>query len=107
MMALIVANTPPKRIGSALSIAQTGSVVGQTSGPRWAPCSRRIVPHVHWLFWVSGGLLLTAGALVAIFIREVKQLAPGRYRLQWIGRCASFSPCRGSARSTCSLFFSR
>ena len=85
MMTLIVANTPPKRIGSALSIAQTGSMVGQTSGPIAATLLATLVPQLHWLFWVSGGLLLTAGALVAVFVREVKQLAPGRYRLQWIG----------------------
>ena len=85
MMTLIVANTPPNRIGSALSIAQTGSMVGQTSGPVAGTLLAAFLPHLHWLFWVSGGLLLTAGALVAIFVREVKQLAPGRYRLQWIG----------------------
>jgi MFS family permease len=38
----------------------------------------------HWLYWVSGSILLAAGLLVAVFVREVKQLAPGRWRLQWI-----------------------
>ena len=83
-MALIVANTPDKRIGSALSLAQTGTLVGQTMGPAVGTLLAAFVPHYHWLFWVSGGLLLTAGVLVAAFVREVKQLAPGRYRLQWI-----------------------
>lgn len=84
-MTLIVANTPPKRLGTALSISQTGSLVGQTTGPAAGTLLATVVPHYHWLFWISGGLLLTAGALVAAFIREVKQRAPGRYRLQWIG----------------------
>ena len=84
-MALIVANTPNHRIGSALSLAQTGTLIGQTMGPAVGTLLAAFVPHYHWLFWVSGGLLLTAGVLVAVFVREVKQLAPGRYRLQWIG----------------------
>src|SRR5215210_1286381 len=32
-MALLVANTPPQRIGRALALSQTGSLVGQTMGP--------------------------------------------------------------------------
>ena len=40
-MALLVANTPPQRTGSALSLAQTGALVGQTMGPAVAPCSRQ------------------------------------------------------------------
>jgi MFS family permease len=83
-LALLVANTPPKRIGSALSLAQTGTLVGQTMGPAVGAVLGSVVDRVHWLFWLSGALLLLASALVAIFVREVKQLAAGRWRLQWI-----------------------
>lgn len=84
-MALLVANTPPRRIGSALSISQTGTLVGQTMGPAAGAVLATWVAHYHWLFWVSGALLLLAGILVATLVHEVKQLAKGPYRLQWIG----------------------
>jgi DHA1 family multidrug resistance protein-like MFS transporter len=83
-LALLVANTPPKRIGTALSLAQTGTLVGQTMGPAVGAVLGAVVDRVHWLFWLSGAVLLLASALVAIFVREVKQLAAGRWRLQWI-----------------------
>jgi DHA1 family multidrug resistance protein-like MFS transporter len=83
-LALLVANTPPKRIGTALSLAQTGTLVGQTMGPAVGAVLGAVVDRVHWLFWLSGAFLLLASALVAIFVREVKQLAAGRWRLQWI-----------------------
>ena len=83
-MALIVANTPPSRMGTALSLAQMGGLIGQTLGPAVGAVIASIVTRQHWLFWISGGMLLTAGVLVAMFVREVKQLAPGPWRLQWI-----------------------
>jgi MFS family permease len=83
-MALIVANTPPSRMGTALSLAQTGSLVGQTMGPAVGALLATFLLRHHWLYWVSGSILLAAGLLVAVFVREVKQLAPGRWRLQWI-----------------------
>ena len=84
-MALLVANTPPKRIGSALSLAQTGTLVGQTMGPAVGALLAAAIERQHWLFWISGSLLLIAGALVATFVREIKQLAAGPWRIQWIG----------------------
>jgi MFS transporter, DHA1 family, multidrug resistance protein len=83
-MALIVANTPPSRMGTALALAQTGGLVGQTLGPAVGALLASLVARQHWLFWMSGSMLLTAGVLVAMFVREVKQLAPGPWRLQWI-----------------------
>jgi len=83
--ALVVANTPPGRIGSGLSLLHTGSLVGQTMGPAVGTVLAAVIDRPHWMFWVSGGLLLVAGALVALFVREVKQLTPGPWRPQWIG----------------------
>lgn len=60
-VALLVANTPPTRIGRAVSLAQTGGLVGQAVGPA------------------------AGAALVALFVEEVKQLAPGPWRPQWVG----------------------
>jgi MFS transporter, DHA1 family, multidrug resistance protein len=84
-MALIVGNTPPERLGRALALAQTGMLVGQTTGPAFGALLATYVPRTHWLYWISGAMMLTGGILVAVFVREVKQLAPGRWRLQWLG----------------------
>jgi DHA1 family multidrug resistance protein-like MFS transporter len=84
-LTLLVANTPPRRIGSALSLSQTGTLVGQTMGPGLGALLGAVVDRIHWLFWLSGVFLLLASALVAVYVREVKQLAAGRWRLQWIG----------------------
>ena len=82
---LLVANTPPARLGGALSYLQTGSLVGQTMGPALATVLAALVDKPHWMFWASGTLLLIGGMLVIFFVREVKQLAAGPWRPQWIG----------------------
>ena len=84
-MSLIVSNTPPHRLGRALSLAQTGTLVGQTMGPAVGAFVATFIERQHWMFWISGGILILGGVLVAVFVREVKHLAPGRWRLQWIG----------------------
>lgn len=84
-MALLVANTPPRRIGSALAFAQTGGMVGQTAGPAMGAMLATVIDRQHWLFWISGGLMLSGGALVALFVREVKQTVAGPWRPDWVG----------------------
>ena len=84
-MALLVANTPPQRTGSVLSLAQTGALVGQTMGPAVGAVVAAMIDRQHWLFWVSGGLMLGGGTLVVFFVREVKQVVPGPWRPQWLG----------------------
>jgi len=83
--ALIVANTPPGRIGLALSRLQAANLMGQTTGPAVGTMLMATVDKPHWLFWFSGGVLLSAAMLVIAFVRETKQLTPGRWRPQWIG----------------------
>ena len=82
---LLVGNTPPDRLGRALAYSQTGILVGQTSGPAVGALLATFITRPHWLYLISGCVALTAGTLVAFFVREVKQLAPGPWRLQWIG----------------------
>jgi MFS family permease len=84
-VALLVANTPPTRIGSAVSLAQTGGMVGQALGPALGAVVAALIDRQHWLFWISGGLMLSGGMLVVLLVHEVKQLASGPWRLQWIG----------------------
>ena len=78
-----MANTPPSRIGRAVALAQTGGLVGQALGPAAGAVLAALIDRQHWLFWISGGLMLSGGALAALFVREVKQLAPGPWRPRW------------------------
>ena len=84
-MALIVANTPPPRIGRALAYVQTGSLIGQTMGPVVGAVLASMVTRQHSLYWVAGGIMMLAGALVAAYVHEKKHVLPGRWRLQWLG----------------------
>ena len=83
-ISLLVANTPPSRIGRAVSLAQTGGLVGQAMGPAIGALLAALVAQQHWLFWFSGGLMVSGGVLAALFVREVKQLAPGPWRPRWL-----------------------
>jgi MFS family permease len=84
-MALLVANTPPRRIGSALAFAQGGGLVGQTIGPALGALLAASIDREHWLFWISGGMMLSGGLLVALFVREKKLIVAGPWRPDWIG----------------------
>ena len=84
-MALLVANTPPRRIGSALAYAQTGGLVGQTIGPAIGALLAAVIDRQHWLFWMSGGMMISGGVLVTLFVREKKQTVNGPWRPDWIG----------------------
>jgi MFS family permease len=84
-VALLVANTPPGRIGRAVAWAQTGGLVGQALGPALGAALAALFDRQHALYWISAGLMLAGGILVAFFVREVKQLAPGPWRPQLLG----------------------
>ncbi len=84
-MALLVANTPPSSLGRALSTAQTGALIGGTMGPALGGVLAAWMDQLHWMFWISGGLLISGGTLVILFIREAKQVAKGPWRPQWMG----------------------
>ena len=82
---LMVANTPPKKLGIALSSLQTAVLVGQTLGPVVATVAVSVVFQPQWLFWLSGAVMLLASVLVIRLVKEVKQLAPGPWKPDWIG----------------------
>ncbi len=84
-MALLAANTPPRKIGTALSYAQTGGLIGQTLGPALGTVLVALVSRQQVLFWVGGAMMLVGGMLVLLFVREIRQVAPGRWRPRWIG----------------------
>ena len=83
-VSLLVANTPPNRIGSVVAMAQTGGLVGQALGPAIGAMLVALFEHQHHVFWISAALMLAGGALVAFFAGEVKQLAGGPWRMRWI-----------------------
>ena len=82
---LLVANTPKPRLGSSLAMAQSGYLVGRTLGPALAAIIAGVISQYHWMFWIGGGLMVLAGILVIVFVHEVKQVLPGRWRPSWIG----------------------
>lgn len=84
-VALLVANTPPARIGRVVSLAQTGGLVGMAMGPAVGAALAALMDHPHSLFWMSSALMLSGGTLVALHVHEVKQVPQGRWRPQWIG----------------------
>ena len=84
-ISLLVANTPPTRLGTALSLAQTGGLVGHALGPVIGAMLAALLDRQHALYWISGGLMMSGGLLVLLFVSEVKQLAPGRWRPRLVG----------------------
>ncbi len=84
-VSLLVANTPPSRIGSAVSLAQTGGQVGSALGPAAGAALAALLDRDHALYWISAGLMLSGGILVLLFVREVKQVAPGPWQPRLIG----------------------
>ncbi len=84
-VSLLVANTPPERIGSVVALAQTGGLVGQVLGPALGAMLIGLFEPQHRVFWISAALMLGGGALVAFCAGEVKQLAAGPWRARWIG----------------------
>ena len=84
-VALLVANTPPGRIGTAVGYSQTGGLVGQALGPALGAVLAALIDRQHALYWISSGLMFAGGMLVVAFVHEVKQLAPGPWRPRLLG----------------------
>lgn len=97
-LSLLVANTPPKRIGSALSLAQTGALTGGTLGPALGVPLAAFLSERHGMFWLSGALLLAGGFMVLFWVREVKQLAEGPWRPRWLGSLRELAAVPGIAQ---------
>ena len=84
-VALLVANTPPTRIGRVVTLGQIGGLIGQAFGPAAGVLLAALFDRQLALFWISGAFMVSGGTLVAVFVHEVRQVAPGRWRLQWLG----------------------
>ncbi len=94
-VSLLVANTPPRRIGSTVAFAQTGGLVGQALGPAAGAALAAYVDPPHALYWIGGGLLLSGGLLVLVYVQEVKRPVSGPWRLEWLGSLKTLLAVRG------------
>jgi MFS family permease len=82
--ALIVTNTPTKRLGRALSLVQTGTLVGGAAGPALGALVASALPAYRYLFWVSGALLVLAGLLTLLLARERHERPAEPFRLHLV-----------------------
>ncbi len=55
-------------------------MVGQTIGLAVGAMLAALIDRQHGLFWISAGLMFSGGALVALFVRERKQIVAGPWR---------------------------
>jgi DHA1 family multidrug resistance protein-like MFS transporter len=94
-LSLIVANTPPRRIGSSVALAQTGGLLGHALGPAVGAMLFAAIERQHALYWISSGLMFSGGLLVLFYVREIKQVVTGPWRLQWLGSLKTLLAVRG------------
>jgi DHA1 family multidrug resistance protein-like MFS transporter len=66
---LVASNTPPKRRGYALGLLQMAIYLGSSVGPLLGGLIADNL-GMRAAFWVTGGLLFTAGVLVSLFVHE-------------------------------------
>jgi MFS transporter, DHA1 family, multidrug resistance protein len=79
--ALIVTNTPTATLGRALSLVQTGTLVGGALGPALGAFVASALPAYRDLYWVSGALLVLAGLLTLVLARERHERPATPFRL--------------------------
>ena len=83
--AMLTATVPPSMTGRAVSLAQTGTLLGQTLGPALGAILGGMLLAHHHVFWLSGGFLLAGGIVAALFSREVHVRPSNPWRPRWVG----------------------
>lgn len=83
--AMLTATVPPSMTGRAVSLAQTGTLVGQTLGPALGAILGGLLLAHHHVFWLSGGFLLAGGIVAAAFSREEHVRPSEPWRPRWLG----------------------
>jgi DHA1 family multidrug resistance protein-like MFS transporter len=81
-LALAATNTPVRRMGRALSMIQTGALLGNTFGPAVGGILAVILPRYRLLFLISGLCILSAGFLALFFARERSRPAKGPFEIR-------------------------
>ena len=82
--ALVATTTHPSKMGRALSMLHTGTWLGNSLGPAVGAFLAGFVVSYRSLYWVTGGLVLTAGLLGLVFAREERTKPKGPFRLHVI-----------------------
>jgi MFS transporter, DHA1 family, multidrug resistance protein len=78
---LVATNTPTPALGRALSIVQTGSLVGGTLGPVLGGLLALVLPRYQWLFIVGGVTGLASTLLIVLRTAEERERPRERLRL--------------------------
>lgn len=78
--ALVVTNTPPRRIGKVLSMLQGMAMVGNTAGPVIGALLASVFPSYRYLYVVTGAMMALGGLLALVFARERHERPQGRFR---------------------------
>jgi MFS family permease len=80
---LLVATTPKRRIGTALTLTQSGNLIGRTLGPGLSAIAVGMIAHYQMILRLSGAVMVLGGVM-ACFVRDVFRPVEGRYRPRWI-----------------------
>lgn len=79
--ALIATNTPISALGRSLSLVQSGTLIGGTLGPAVGAALASFLPEYRYLFWVSSGLIISAGLVALVFAKETHVRPKEPFRL--------------------------
>ncbi|MDH4249301.1 MAG: MFS transporter, partial [Deltaproteobacteria bacterium] len=69
-MGLIATNTPRRHLGWALSLAQSGTLIGTTVGPLVGAVLSGLMPTYRDLFFIAGGFSTLAGLVALFWVKE-------------------------------------
>ena len=87
---LLLATTPKRKVGTALTLAQSGVLMGRIIGPGLAALALTLISEHHLMLRFSGSVLL-AGGILAMFARDVHQKAEVKWRLRWLADLRSIA----------------
>jgi MFS transporter, DHA1 family, multidrug resistance protein len=81
--ALAVTTTPPQRMGSVLSMVQTGALLGGTFGPAVGAVLAGFLPSYRSLYLASGVFSVSAGIVALVLVKErfVRPESPLKFNL--------------------------
>ena len=80
-LALAATTTPVRKMGKALSLIQTGALLGNTLGPALGGLLAVTLSRYLDLYYVTGSFILGAGLVALLFARERKAPPRGAFRL--------------------------
>jgi MFS family permease len=73
--ALAATTSPPRRMGSVLSLVQSGSLLGGMLGPVLGAVLAHALPHYRYMYWCSAAASCSSG-LFALFLARERFVPP-------------------------------